>query len=69
MAIRDSADRAARRPLGGLNLRSAHLDAGTDDFCRGFNPSGDAARYARRVGYLPAEPGMWYWLWLLPEPE
>ncbi len=55
--------------LGGLNLRSAHLDAGIDDFCRGFNPSGDAARYARRVGYLPAEPGMRYWLWLLPEPE
>lgn len=55
MAIRDSADRTARRPLGGLDLRAAHLDAGIDDFCHGFNPAGDAARYARRVGYLPAE--------------
>jgi DHA2 family multidrug resistance protein-like MFS transporter len=63
------ADRAARGSLGRYDFRAADLDPRADDFCRWAGPAGHVAGQSFRMEYLPAQPGLRDWVWLLPEPQ
>lgn len=61
-------DCPSRGPLGRYDFRAADFHHRADDFCRWVDPAGDVTRKPSHMGYLPAQSGMRYWVWLLPEP-
>lgn len=69
VAIRDRADCAACRPLGGQDISPGDIHPGAGDICRRFDPAGDVTRQTFNVGYLPAKSGMRNRVWLLSESQ
>ncbi len=69
VAIRDRADCAACRPLGGHDISPGDIHPGAGDICRRFDPAGDVTRQTFNVGYLPAKSGMRNRVWLLSESQ
>ncbi len=68
VAIRDRADCAACRPLGGHDISPGDIHR-AGDICRRFDPAGDVTRQPFNVGYLPAKSGMRNRVWLLSESQ
>ncbi len=63
----DRVDCPSRGPLGRYDFGAADFHHRADDFCRWVDPAGDVTRKPSHMGYLPAQSGVRYWVWLLPE--